>query len=140
MAINNDADILEMLRESRTIAVVGLSSNPFRASFGVTEYMQGAGYRILPVNPNEKEVLGERAFPSLADALAAVPEGVEMVNVFRQPDEVPQIVEDAIAAGAKYLWLQEGVTHEAAEQRAREAGLKVVSDRCLFKEHRRLML
>jgi uncharacterized protein len=137
---NNDADMLEMLRESRTIAVVGLSSNPFRPSLGVSEYMQGAGYRIVPINPKESEVLGEKAFPSLADAAAALGASPEMVNVFRQPDAVPQVVEEAIAAGAKYLWLQEGVTHEEAERRARAAGLKVVSDRCLFKEHRRLGL
>lgn len=137
---NNDADILEMLRATRTIAVVGLSSNIFRPSLGIAEYMQGHGYRILPVNPNEQEVLGEKAHPTLADALQAAPGGIDLVNVFRQPDAVPQIVEDAIAAGARYLWLQSGITHPAAEQRAREAGLKVVSDRCLSVEHRRLLL
>jgi predicted CoA-binding protein len=126
--------IPELLRSARTIAVVGLSSKPWRPSHGVAEYMQRAGYRIIPVNPNESEVLGERAYPSLE----AVPEKVDIVNVFRRPEYVPEIVEAAIRIGAPAIWMQEGVVNEAAAERARQAGLFVVMDRCILKEHRRL--
>ena len=127
------ASIPEVLRESRTIAVVGLSSRRMRPSYGVSQYMQGAGYRIIPVNPNETEVLGEKAYARLED----IPEPVDIVDVFRRSEYVPDIVESAIQIGAKALWLQEGVNHEQAVQRAREAGLSVVVDRCILKEHRR---
>lgn len=133
---SNDTDILEMLRDGKTIAVVGLSSKRLRPSHGVSAYMQQHGYRIIPVNPEETEVLGEKAYASLRD----IPEKVDIVNVFRRPDAVPGVVDDAIAIGAPYLWLQEDVIHEQAAQKAREAGLKVVMDRCIFKEHRRLGL
>lgn len=133
---SNDADMIEMLREGKTIAVVGLSSKRLRPSHGVSAYMQQHGYRIIPVNPLETEVLGEKAFASLAE----VPEKIGIVNVFRQPDAVPEIVDAAIALGVKYLWLQEDVIHEAAAEKARAAGMKVVMDRCILKEHRRLML
>lgn len=133
---SNDADMIEMLREGKTIAVVGLSSKRLRPSHGVSAYMQQYGYRIIPVNPLETEVLGEKAFASLAE----VPEKIGIVNVFRQPDAVPEIVDAAIALGVKYLWLQEDVIHEAAAEKARAAGMKVVMDRCILKEHRRLML
>ncbi|HXG34647.1 MAG TPA: CoA-binding protein [Bryobacteraceae bacterium] len=126
--------IPELLRSARTIAVVGLSGKPWRPSHGVAEYMQRAGYRIIPVNPNETEVLGEKAYPSLE----AVPEKVDIVNVFRRPEYVPEIVEAAIRIGAPAIWLQEGVVNEAAAERARQAGLFVVMDRCILKEHRRL--
>jgi predicted CoA-binding protein len=128
-------NIPELLRTSRTIAVVGLSSRRMRPSHGVSEYMQSAGYRIIPVNPNETEVLGERAFPSLD----AVPEKIDIVNVFRRSEYVPDIVEAAIRAGARAVWLQEGVVHEAAAAKARAAGLAVVMDRCILKEHRRMV-
>jgi predicted CoA-binding protein len=124
----------KLLRNCKTIAVVGLSSNPWRASYGVSEYMKSAGYRIIPVNPNEVEVLGEKAWPTLDD----VPEPVDLVNIFRQPQFVPEVVEAAIRIGAKGVWMQEGVIHEEAERRAREAGLEVVADRCILKEHRKL--
>ncbi|MDX2153883.1 MAG: CoA-binding protein [Bryobacteraceae bacterium] len=124
---------LDILKSSRTIAVVGLSNRRFRASYGVSQYMQGAGYRIIPVNPQEQEVLGEKAYPDLV----SVPDAVDVVDVFRRPEYVPEIVEQAITKGAKAIWLQEGVVHEAAAQRAREAGLQVVMDRCMLKEHRR---
>lgn len=127
--------IPELLRSARTIAVVGLSGKPWRPSHGVAEYMQRAGYRIIPVNPNETEVLGEKAYPSLE----AVPEKVDIVNVFRRPEYVPEIVEAAIRIGAPAIWLQEGVVNEAAAERARQAGLFVVMDRCILKEHRRLV-
>ena len=126
--------IADLLRDTRVIAVVGLSSRPWRASYGVSEYMQSAGYRIIPVNPREKEVLGEQAYSRLED----VPEPIDMVNIFRRSEFVPEIVEAAIRVGAKSVWMQEGVVHEAAAQRALEAGLSVVMDRCLLKEHRRL--
>ena len=121
----------EILERYKTIAVVGLSSRLFRASNGVSRFMQSAGYRIIPVNPKETEVLGEKAYPSLDD----VPEPVEIVDIFRRPEYVPDIVEAAIRKGAKVIWMQEGVVHEAAAQRAREAGLEVVMDRCILKEH-----
>lgn len=132
----NDADMIEMLREAKTIAVVGLSGKRLRPSHGVSEYMQQQGYRIIPVNPLETEVLGEKAYATLGE----VPEKIDIVNVFRQSDAVPEVVDQAIAKGVKYLWLQEDVVHEAAAAKARAAGMKVVMDRCILNEHRRLML
>jgi predicted CoA-binding protein len=132
----NDADMIEMLREGKTIAVVGLSSKRLRPSHGVSAYMQEHGYRIVPVNPAETEVLGEKAYATLGE----VPFPVDIVNVFRQPEFVPEIVDEALRLGVKYLWLQEDVVHEAAAAKARAAGVKVVMDRCILKEHRRLML
>ena len=128
------SSIPEILKSTHTIAVVGLSSSHARPSNGVSEYMKRAGYRIIPVNPNETEVLGEKSYARLED----IPEPVDMVNVFRRPEHVPAIVESAIRIGAKSLWLQEGVVHEAAARRAREAGLDVVMDKCTLKEHRKL--
>ena len=126
--------IPELLRASKTIAVVGLSSNPMRPSFGVSEYMQREGYRIIPVNPQESEILGEKVYARLED----IPEHVDIVDVFRRPEFVPDIVESAIRIGAHAIWLQEEVVHEEAAQRARGAGLAVVMDKCLLKEHRRM--
>jgi len=123
----------ELLKSSRVIAVVGLSSNRMRPSYGVAEYMKNAGYKIIPVNPNEKEVLGERAVVRLED----IGEKVDIVDVFRRSEFVPEVAESAIAIGAKTLWLQEGVIHEAAAKRARDAGLFVVMDKCILKEHAR---
>jgi predicted CoA-binding protein len=125
--------IEEMLRTYHTIAVVGLSHKRYRPSFGVSEYMKSAGYRIIPVNPNEREVLGEKAYATLDD----VPGEVEIVNIFRRSEFVPEVVEAAIRKGARAIWMQEGVVHEAAAERARAAGLDVVMDRCILKEHRR---
>lgn len=127
--------IPDLLKSARIIAVVGLSGNPMRPSNGVSEYMQREGYRIIPVNPNETEVLGEKSYARLED----VPEKIDIVDVFRRPQFVPEIVESAIRIGAKALWLQEGVIHEPAANRAREAGLEVVMDRCILKEHRKLL-
>jgi uncharacterized protein len=132
----NDADMIEMLRAAKTIAVVGLSGKRLRPSYGVAAYMQKHGYRIIPVNPMETEVLREKAYATLAD----VPETIDIVDVFRRPDAVPEVVDEAIALGVKYLWLQEDVIHEAAAEKARAAGMKVVMDRCILKEHRRLLL
>jgi predicted CoA-binding protein len=123
--------IPEILQKYKTIAVVGLSSSPYRASHGVSRYMQANGYRIIPVNPHESEVLGETAYSSLDD----VPGPFEIVDIFRRPEHVPDIVEAAIRKGAKVIWMQESVIHEAAADRARQAGLEVVMDRCILKEH-----
>ncbi len=125
--------IRELLETSRTIAVVGLSSSVMRPSHGVAEYLQHAGYKIIPVNPNEVEVLGERAVARLEDIRGKA----DIVDIFRRSEFVPQIVESAIAIGAKAVWMQEGVIHEAAAERARAAGLIVVMDRCMLKEHAR---
>jgi predicted CoA-binding protein len=126
--------IAELLKSSHTIAVVGLSSRRMRPSYGVSEYMQKAGYRILPVNPGETAVLGEQAYSTLEE----VPEKVDIVDIFRRAEFVPEVVEAAIRIGARAIWMQEGVIHAEAAARAREAGLTVVMDRCILKEHMRL--
>ena len=126
--------IRELLKSARVIAVVGLSNRKHRPSYGVSEYMQRAGYRIIPVNPNETSVLGEKAYASLED----VPGEIDIVDIFRRSEFVPEIVEQAIRVGAKSIWMQEGVVHEEAAARARAAGLPVVMDRCILKEHQRL--
>lgn len=128
------SNIPEILRSARTIAVVGLSNKRYRPSYGVAGYLQQAGYRIIPVNPEETEVLGEKSYPDLA----SVPEHIDVVDIFRRPEFVPEIVEQAIRVGAGAIWMQEGVIHEEAAARARAAGLPVVMDRCMLKEHRRL--
>jgi len=127
--------ITELLRTSRVIAVVGLSHKKFRPSYGVAEYMQREGYRIIPVNPNETEVLGEKAYASLED----VPERIDIVDIFRRSEFVMPIVETAIRLGVKAIWMQEGVEHHDAAKKAREAGLFVIMDRCILKEHCRLL-
>jgi len=126
--------IPELLHSSRTIAVVGLSSKRFRPSHGVAEYMQQAGYRIIPVNPLETQILGETCYPDLD----SVPGPVDIVDIFRRSEFVPEIVEAAIRKGAKVIWMQEGVIHEDAARRAEKAGLTVIMDRCILKDHRRL--
>ena len=126
--------VSEILQRARTIAVVGVSSKRFRPSYGVTEYLQRAGYRIIPVNPQESEVLGERSYPDLD----AVPGPVDIVDIFRRSEFVPEIVEAAIRKGAKLIWMQEGVVHEEAARRAAAAGIAVIMDHCILKEHRRL--
>ena len=128
--------VAAILGEARTIVVVGLSARRFRPSHGVAEYLQRAGYRIIPVNPKIAEVLGERSYASLDE----VPEPVDIVDIFRRPEHVPAIVEAAIRKGAKTIWMQEGVVHEDAARRAESAGLAVVMDRCILKDHRRLGL
>jgi len=126
--------IAELLASSKVIAVVGLSGRKWRPSYGVSQYMQAQGYRIIPVNPNETDVLGERAYARLEDVL----EKVDIVDVFRRSEFVPEIVDAAIRIGARAVWMQEDVVHEEAARRAREAGLFVVMDRCILKEHRNL--
>ena len=130
-----DERMAELFRTARTIAVVGLSSSRGRASYGVAQYLQSVGYRIIPVNPNETEVLGEKAYATLED----IPEKVDIVNVFRRSEFVPDVTDAAIRIGARALWLQEGVVHEEAAAKAREAGLLVVMDRCSLKEHLRVL-
>lgn len=133
MLWNSSETIQRILAECKTIAVVGLSSNPIRPSHGVSRYLQQHGYRIIPVNPNETSVLGEPAYPSLA----TVPEKFDLVDIFRRSEEAAEHVDEAIRLGAKAVWLQEGVIDEAAAQRAADAGLWVVMDRCILKEHMR---
>jgi predicted CoA-binding protein len=131
VAINSPETIRRIIEECRTIAVVGLSSDPSRASNSVSGYMRRLGYRVIPVNPNETSVFGEKSYPDLF----AVPEKIDLVDVFRRSDQAGKAVDEAIAVGAKAVWLQEGVIDDAAAQRAVEAGLMVVMDRCWLKEH-----
>jgi uncharacterized protein len=126
--------ISEILHTSRTIAVVGLSHKRYRPSYGVAEYLKRAGYRIIPVNPMESEVLGEKSYPDLD----SVSEPIDIVDIFRRSEFVLEIVEAAIRKGAKTIWMQEGVIHEEAARRAEAAGLTVIMDRCILKDHRRL--
>ena len=125
--------VAEILKKCKTIAVVGLSSNPMRPSFEVTEYMQRASYRIIPVNPNETEVLGQKSYARLED----VPEKIDVVDIFRRAEHVPEVVESAIRVGARVVWMQLGIENEEAAERARAAGLAVVEDACILIEHRR---
>src|ERR1051326_8679077 len=127
--------IRELLEKSKTIAVVGLSSKKFRPSYGVAEYMQKAGYRIIPVNPNEAEVLGEKSYARLED----IPERIDIADIFRRSEFVGPLVDSAIRIGASTIWMQEGVVHEDGARKARDAGLAVVMDRCILKEHMRLV-
>lgn len=125
--------IFDILTKYKTIAVVGLSSNPTRPSYGVTEYMQSAGYHIIPVNPNETDVLGEPSYASLEE----VPQKIEIVDIFRCPDQVPPVVDAAIRANAKVIWMQLGIANQAAAEKAQAAGLTVVMDACILVEHKK---
>jgi uncharacterized protein len=131
----NDIELAKLLREAKTIAVIGLSSNPVRPSFGVSRFLQRQGYRIIPVNPNETEVLGERAYASVRD----IPEQVDIINIFRRPARVPEVIDDAILKGARCIWMQEGVVNHEAAKKAEGAGMPVVMDRCILKEIARLL-
>jgi predicted CoA-binding protein len=137
MPFRDDAAIRDLLSKAKVIAVVGLSSKRARASFGVSRYMQSVGYRIIPVNPNESEVLGEKAYSDLD----AIPKDVkiDIVNMFRRSEEVSEVVEAAIRLGAPAIWMQEGVIHDESAAEARKAGIFVVMDRCILKDHQRLM-
>jgi predicted CoA-binding protein len=123
--------IADLLKRSKTIAVVGLSCNPMRPSHGVSAYMQSHGYRIIPVNPNIDECLGERAYASLLD----VPEQIDIVNIFRRPEFVEEVVNQAVQLKVPAIWMQEDVVHQRAAEKARAAGIFVVMDRCILKEH-----
>ncbi len=136
MSFSNPApqDICKLLREVRSVAVVGLSSNPARPSFHVAQALQSFGYRIFPVHPKVTEVLGEKAYPDLE----SLPELPDIVDVFRAPEHVPAIVDSCISLGIRNLWLQDGVVHEEAALRAKRAGITVVMDRCMFRDHTQL--
>ncbi len=133
--MNDEKMMKEILLSTKTIASVGLSSNPLKASYGVVAYLQARGYRIIPVNPTATEILGEKAYPDLS----AIPEKVDVVQVFRRPEDVPPVVEEAIKIGAKVVWMQEGISNEEAAQAASEAGLQVVMDACMRATHQRLI-
>jgi uncharacterized protein len=132
-ATKSNDPITQILRESKTIAVVGLSSNPRRPSHQVAAYLKSVGYTIIPVNPNETEVFGEKSYARLED----VPLPIDIVDVFRRAEGVPAVADSAIATRAKVLWLQQGITHAVSAEKARAAGLLVVEDACLFVEHKR---
>jgi predicted CoA-binding protein len=125
-----ESAIAKLLASSKTIAVVGLSSKSFRPSFGVARYLQSSGYRIIPVNPNESSILGEKCYARLED----IPEKIDIVDIFRRSELVPEVVESAIQIGARAVWMQEGVVNEPSADRARRAGLFVVMDLCIAKE------
>lgn len=133
--MNNDQMMKEILLSSKTIASVGLSGNQQKESFWIASYLKEQGYRVIPVNPTATEILGEKAYPDLS----SLPEKVDVVQVFRKPEDVPPVVDEAIKIGAKVVWMQEGIVHEEAAQKAREAGLQVVMDACMRATHRRLI-
>lgn len=135
MTIENDHELKHILGTIKTVASVGVSSNPEKESYGIFQYLLAHGYRMIPVNPTAIEILGEKAYPDLA----ALPVKVEVVQVFRRPEDVPPVVEAAIQIGAQIVWMQEGVVNEQAAARAEAAGLKVVMDRCMRKTHQRLI-
>lgn len=132
----SDEDLRHLLRSAKTIAVVGCSTQPGKPSHEVPRYLIEQGYRVIPVHPSAREILGERAYASLAD----IPGPIDIVNVFRPADEAPAVVQAAIARGARAVWLQQGISHPNAAARAREAGLEVVMDQCIMQVHRRLGL
>ncbi len=133
--MDRDADLKEILLSAKTIASVGLSSNPNKESYRIASYLKEQGYRVIPVNPTASEIMGETSYPDLQ----SVPEKIDVVQVFRKPEDVPPVVDDAIQAGAKVIWMQEGIVHEEAAEKARQAGLQVVMDTCMRVAHRRLI-
>ena len=133
--MNSDKELKELLSNAKTIASVGVSSNPDKESYGVVAYLKDQGYRVIPVNPTATEILGEKTYPDLA----SIPENVDVVQVFRKPEDVPPVVEEAVKIGAKAVWMQEGIFHQDAAQTARDAGLQVVMDACMRASHRRLI-
>ncbi len=137
MAAENigESDLKRILKDTKTIAVVGLSADPTKESHSVAAYLKAHGYHIIPVNPGVKEILGEKSYPNLE----SIPEPVDVVDVFRRPEHLPEIAEHAVKIGAKVLWMQMGITNEDAAKTARAGGLEVVQDRCMMAEHSRLM-
>jgi hypothetical protein len=131
----NDADLTRLLEESKTIAVVGLSDNPSRASYGVARFLQRQKFRVIPVNPELSEVLGEKCYARVAD----IPDEIDIVDIFRRSEYVPDVVKDALVKPPRCIWMQEGVEHQEAAQMARDAGVAVVMDRCILKELARLL-
>ena len=134
MSNDHDRKMRDIFTSAKTIASVGLSSNPEKESYGVALYLKEQGYRIIPVNPTATEILGERVYPNLS----AIPEKVDVVQVFRKPEDVPPVVDEAIKIGAKVVWMQEGIVNHEAAQKAEEAGLQVVMDACMRATHKRL--
>ena len=134
--MDHDEKLREILLSAKTIASVGLSSNQGKESFWIASYLKEQGYRIIPVNPTADEILGEKSYPDLQ----SVPEKIDVVQIFRKPEDVPPVVDDAIQVGAKVVWMQEGIVNYDAAQKAEEAGLQVVMDACMRSTHRRLMI
>lgn len=134
--MNSDKVMKDILLSAKTIASVGLSSNQEKESYWIASYLREQGYRIIPVNPTATEILGEKAYPDLS----SVPGKVDVVQVFRKPEDVPPVVDEAIQIGAKVVWMQEGISHEESAQKARAAGLQVIMDACMRATHRRLMI
>ena len=135
MTIENDSELRQILSTAKTVASVGVSSNPEKASYGIFQYLVEAGYRMIPVNPTTPEVQGKPTYPDLR----SLPVKVDVVQVFRKPEDVLPVVEQAIEAGASVVWMQEGIVNQEAAARAEQAGLKVVMDRCMMKTHQRLL-
>ncbi len=135
MIVEMDSELRDILKSARTVACVGVSSNPQKPSYGIFQYLAEAGYRMIPVNPTAPEILGRPSYPDLP----SIPEKIDVVQVFRKPEDVPPVVEQAIKAGAKVVWMQEGIVNEAAAATAEAAGLKVVMDHCMRKEYQRLI-
>ena len=133
--MNNDQMMKDILLSAKTVASVGLSSNRAKESYGIVEYLKGQGYHIIPVNPTATEILGEKSYPDLE----SVPEKIDVVQVFRKPEDVSPVVDSAIKVGAKVVWMQEGIVNEEAAAKARAAGLQVVMDECMRATHRRLI-
>ena len=133
--MNDDRMLKDILLSTKTIASVGLSSNPEKESYWIVSYLKDHGYHMIPVNPTATEILGEKAYPDLE----SVPDKIDVVQVFRKPEDVPPVVDDAIKVGAKVVWMQEGIVNEEAAQKARDAGLQVVMDACMRATHRRLI-
>jgi uncharacterized protein len=133
--MDRDSVLKEILLSAKTIASVGLSSNPNKESYRIASYLKAQGYRVIPVNPTASEIMGETSYPDLQ----SVPEKIDIVQVFRKPEDVPPVVDDAIQAGAKVIWMQEGIVHEEAAEKARQAGLQVVMDTCMRVAHRTLI-
>ena len=131
-----DNVLREILQSAKTIASVGLSSSPAKESNRIALYLKEQGYRVIPVNPTATEIIGEKSYPDLK----SIPEKIDVVQVFRRPEDVPPVVDDAIQVGAKVVWMQEGIVHEEAAQKARQAGLEVVMDACMRATHQRLMI
>ena len=134
--MNSDKEMKDILLSAKTVASVGLSSNQEKESYWIVSYLKEQGYRIIPVKPTAPEILGEKAYPDLS----SIPDPVDVVQVFRKPEDVPPVVDEAIKIGAKVVWMQEGISHEGAAQKARDAGLQVVMDACMRATHRRLMI
>ncbi|ACF12825.1 CoA-binding domain protein [Chloroherpeton thalassium ATCC 35110] len=138
--LSTKMDYIEILKTYKTIAIVGVSDKPQRPSFTVTKYMIQAGYNIIPINPNLDEVLGLKCYPSLLELPEVVKQQVEVVNIFRKPQDVPPVVDEAIAIGAKAVWMQLGITNEAAAEKARNANLAVVENHCIAVDHQNHLL